>query len=171
FLHSARERRHHVEGDPYPSQGLTGECLPWRVGIDDHVGLRSDRSGKMVIGNEGLDSEAARLLDPRKTGHAVIDGHDQRRLALGSKAHDLRRQTVSVLKSIRHEEVDRWKPESAQLPYDESGARGPIGIEIPHDDDSAAASIVITEQLDRWLHASELTHRDQLIEGQLQLRA
>ncbi len=96
----------------------------------------------MVIGDEDVHAECTGRSDAGDTGDAVVDCHDQRRLASRGERDDLGGEAVTELETIRHEEVDGRETPRAQRAEHECGAGGAVGIEIANDQDAAVLAML-----------------------------
>ena len=131
------ERRHHVEGHPDAGERATAEATAREVRVDDHVRLGQLRARQVMIGDQHVDAVGARGRHAGVARDAVVDGHDERRLALHRERHDLGGQAVAELEAVRDQEVDGREPEPAQRPHHERGAGGTVGVEVTDHEDPA----------------------------------
>ncbi len=83
--------------------------------------------------------------------------------------HDLRGQAVAELEAVRHQEVHRGEAPASQRPHHERGAGRAVRIEVA-DHQHAPGAAMLQQQLDRCRDALECAHREQPLEGGVQLR-
>ena len=157
---------HHVEGHADTGQRGRGKTRVWQIRVDDHVGRRQLGTGKVMIGDEHVDTERACRGDAGQAGDTVVDGDDQRRLLRRGERDDLRRQSVPELEAVRHQKIDIRKTPGTQAAHDERGAGRAIGVEIADHEDAAAGPAMHQQQLHRRLDAIERPHGQQAIEAE-----
>ncbi len=90
------------------------------------------------------------------TGDAVVDGDDQPGLRFRREVHDLRRQTIAILKAIGHQEVDVLEAEASHLTHHQRRAGSAVGVEISDDHDAGATTKVLAKQIDRGIDTTEV---------------
>ena len=70
------------------------------VGIDDGHGRRQHLVGLMVIDDDDVDAERARLCQWFDAGGAAIDRHQERRAARGQRAHRLDIRAITFEQAV-----------------------------------------------------------------------
>ena len=111
------------------------------IRVNDDIGRRQLRAGQVMIGDEDLDAICGRFLHARDARYAVVNGHDQRGRLFRRNADDLRRQTIAIVESIRHEVGDVGKTERPQATQHQCGARCTVDIEVADNQDALVTFI------------------------------
>ena len=108
------------------------------VGIDDDRGRRQRRPRQMMIGDEHVDPAGRGRCDTLHARDAVVDGHDQPRLAPRRDRDDLRGQPVAELEAVGDQEFDVGAHRAQAANADRAGRRA-VGVVIGDDQDPLAA--------------------------------
>jgi hypothetical protein len=97
---------HGVEHHADTREMLARKAAPGLIRIDDAGGVGQLFTRQMVVGNQHLQTETLGFIDAFHRADAIVDGDQEIRAPLGGQPHDLRRQAVAELESIRHDVVD-----------------------------------------------------------------
>ena len=124
------------------------------VRIDDRERLRQRLVGKMMVDDEALHAEAARLGERLVAGGAAIDRDQQRRAALGERAHRLHIGPIALEQAVGNMD-DRREPAMAQEARQRRRGGRAVDIVVAEDRDRLAAHDRIGEPRRRRRHAGE----------------
>ena len=91
-----------LEGDAHAGQILEGIAAARLTGVEDRHGVRQARGGQVVIGDDDVEPDAARIVDLGGGADAAVDGDDQ---PDAGSAQPLQRrgvQTIPLGVAVRH---------------------------------------------------------------------
>ena len=116
----------------------------------------------MVVGDDDLEPERARVLDLRDRGDAAVDGDDEVEAFLGEPRERVGVQAVALLEARRQVPRDV----GVQLAQQQDGERGradPVGVVVAVHADSLAGVDRRGDRRDRLAHVAE---RERVVSGQ-----
>ena len=87
----------------------------------------------MVVRNDNGDASSICRSHPGNTGYTIVHCHQQVGRLFLRQLHYLRRQSVTVLKSIGHQVIHLPASHGPQRQYGQRTTGGAITIEITHD--------------------------------------
>jgi hypothetical protein len=90
LAHVPAQRHQHVEDHADAGQRLAGEGITVEIGIDDDIGRRQLRPGKVMVGDQHLPAPRLGRDHARMAGDAVVDRDQQVRLQRGQLLHQRR---------------------------------------------------------------------------------
>jgi hypothetical protein len=122
------------------------------IGIDDGCRGGQGLGGQVMIGDDHTHAQPIGFRHAFDAGDAIVHGDQQVRAALRRQANDFRRQTVAVLKSIRHQ-IIHARAECAQRANANRASRGAIRIVVGDDEQTLPGSHCIGQQRGCFPHA------------------
>ncbi len=161
------QREHGVEHDADACEMLAGEGAAGLVRVDDDAGGRQFRTREVVVRDEHLDAQAARLVHAFQARDAVVHRHDEVGSALGRHPDDLRRESVAVLEAVGDEAVHRGA-EAPQRQDAHGRGRRAVGIVVTDDEEAPPGRDGIRQDLGQGVGAGQRCHRDQAVEPAFQ---
>ena len=84
------QRDEHVVHHAHAGEMSAGESATGLIRVDNEIGRRQFRAGQVMIGDQHLDAPRACRGHALDAGDTVVDGNDERGLALRRERDDLR---------------------------------------------------------------------------------
>ena len=162
FAQHRPQRQHQIKHHSDARKVFAGKRAAVLIRIDDAPCIGQRVAGQMVIGNQHLDAEAVGLGHAIDAGDAVIygDNHIGGFLAR-SELHDLRREAVTVLKTIGHQIINRCI-HRAQCTHAHRAGGGAVGIVVGDDQQFFTLGNRIGQQ---HRHALQIEHRRRRVQA------
>ncbi|MNG93596.1 hypothetical protein D3C79_525670 [compost metagenome] len=162
------ERRHQVEGDPHPGQGLGGEVAATLVRVHYRIGSGQLMTRQVMIGDQHLHAGRLGGGDTGDTGDAVVHRDEELGAAGHRQLDDLGGEAIAELETVGHQKIDVMTPHGPQGQHAQGRAGGAVAVEVTDDEDALLRRQGIRQQGHRLLHAKQALGRQQLAGAALQ---
>ena len=128
-----------------------------------------------MVGDHHAHAEAVGFVHALHAGDAVVHGDEQVGLQLHGQTHDLRRQAVTELEAIRHDEAHLCCGtglglHGAQPAQAHCAGGGAIAVVVGHDDNALTRFDGVGNQFRRFIDVAQLIRCDQAGEALIQFR-
>ena len=133
------------------------------VGIHDALRVRHRIARQVVVGHQDLHTQTLRFSHSFHAGDTVIHGEQDVWRRLFRQTYDLGGQSVTELKTIRHDEVDS-RAERTQSAHPDGTGRCTIRIVISHDQQFLLCGDCIRQQRSHFFRIHELAEGEQMLD-------
>ncbi|MNE28376.1 hypothetical protein D3C80_1218140 [compost metagenome] len=162
------QRQHQIKSHTDAGQGFGRELTAAQVRVDDRFRRRQGFPRQVVVSHQHLHAFGVGHVHSRMGRDAVIHREDQFGTARRRLFDHFGTQAVAVLKTIRHQIIDRTAAHAAQRQHRQRSTGGAISVEVPHHHDAATRRQRLLQNANGGVNAIQLLPRQHAFDAAFQ---